>query len=136
MLHAAAILGLLSLAALAGGMTFFGAVVAPLVFRTLEPPTSGRFIRAVFPRYYRFTAIAAALAALGLAPVAPVSAALLALVALVTLWLWLSLMPRINALRDAAAEEKFARAHRLSVLVNQAQLVVAVAVLVRLAFLL
>ena len=133
--HAAAILGLLSLAALAGGMTFFGAVVAPLVFRTLEAPTSGRFIRAVFPHYYRFTFIAAALAAVGLVPVAPWCAGFLALSALTTLWLWRVLMPRINRLRDSGDDRAFARAHRLSVLVNQAELLVAIGVLVRLALL-
>ncbi|HUA77876.1 MAG TPA: DUF4149 domain-containing protein [Acetobacteraceae bacterium] len=132
----AAVVGLLALAALAGGMAFFGAVVAPLVFRTLEPPLSGRFIRAIFPHYYRFTFIAAALAAIFLAPVVPWCAALLALTALSTLWLWLSLMPRINALRDSGADAAFSRAHRLSVLVNQAELLIAVAVLVRVAFLL
>jgi hypothetical protein len=135
MQHAAAILGLLSLAALAGGMAFFGAVVAPLVFRTLEAPTSGRFIRAVFPHYYRFTFSAAVLAAIGLAPVAPWCAAFLALSALATLWLWRILMPRINRLRDSGDDRAFSRSHRLSVLVNQVELFVAVGVLIRLAFL-
>ncbi len=134
--RAGAIVALLALAALAGGMTFFGAVVALLVFRTLEPPNSGRFIRAIFPHYYRFGFVAAALAALSLVPIAPWCAAVLALVALTTLWLWLSLMPRINRLRDVGEERAFARAHRLSVLVNQAELLAVLAVLVRLGFLL
>ncbi len=134
--QAAAVVGLLALAALAGGMAFFGAIVAPLVFRTLEPPDSGRFIRAIFPHYYRFVFIAAALAAIGLSPIAPWCAAVLALTALTTLWLWLSLMPRINALRESGADAAFSRAHRLSVLVNQAGLLIAVAVLVRVGLLL
>jgi Domain of unknown function (DUF4149) len=111
------------------------AVVAPLVFRALEPPISGRFVRAIFPHYYRFIFAAGAIAAIFLSPVAPWCAGVLALTALTTLWLWLSLMPRINALRDAGTEAAFSRAHRLSVLVNQAELLIAVAVLVRVALL-
>lgn len=130
---AAAIVGLLSLAFLAGGMVFFGAVVAPLVFRVLEPPASGRFIRALFPHYYRFTFAASALAAIGLSVVAPWCAFFLALLTLTTLWLWLFLMPRINVLRESGPDRAFSRAHRLSVLVNQGELLVAVVVLVRLA---
>jgi hypothetical protein len=136
MLQAAAVLGLLALAALVGGMVFFGAVVAPLVFRALEPPNSGRFIRAIFPHYYRFTFVASALAAIGLSAVVPWCAAFLALVALATLWLWRVLMPRINRLRDSGAALAFSRAHRLSVVVNQLELLVAVAVLIRAALLL
>jgi hypothetical protein len=134
--RAAAIVGLVGLAALAGGMGFFGAVVAPLVFRALEPPTSGRFIRAIFPHYYRFIFVAGALAAIGLSQIAPWCAVVLALTALTTLWLWLSLMPRINALRDSGAGAAFSRAHRLSVLVNQVELLIALGVLIRVALLL
>lgn len=133
--RAAVILALLALAALAGGMAFFGAVLAPAVFRTLEQPTSGRFIRAIFPQYYRFSFIAAVLAAIGLIPIAPWCAVVLALVVLATLWLWLWLRPRLNRLRDAEEDRSFSRGHRLSVLVNQIELLAAVAVLVRLAFL-
>ncbi|HTU55021.1 MAG TPA: DUF4149 domain-containing protein [Acetobacteraceae bacterium] len=136
MQQGAAVVGLIALAALAGGMGFFGAVVAPLVFRTLEPPTSGRFIRALFPHYYRFTFIASAIAAIGLYPIVPWCAAVLALTALTTLWLWLSLMPRINLLRDSGQEAAFSRAHRLSVIVNQLELLIAVAILVRVGLLL
>jgi hypothetical protein len=134
--QAAAVVGLIALAALAGGMGFFGAVVAPLVFRALEPPISGRFIRALFPHYYRFTFAAAAIAAIGLFPIAPWCAAVLALAALATLWLWLSLMPWLNVLRDSGQEAAFSRAHRLSVIVNQIELLIAVAVLVRIGLLL
>ncbi|MGH7070252.1 MAG: DUF4149 domain-containing protein [Acetobacteraceae bacterium] len=134
--HAAAIVGLSALAALAGGMVFFGAVVAPEVFRTLEQPLAGRFIRALFPRYYRFVSIAAAVAAIGLSVIAPWCAVALAVMVVTTLWLWRIQMPRINRLRDARDDRKFARAHRFAVVVNQAELILSAAILVRLAFLL
>jgi hypothetical protein len=42
----------LTLALAFGGMTFFSAVMAPLVFTKLPFDTAGAFIRQVFPWYY------------------------------------------------------------------------------------
>jgi len=42
----------LALAVAFGGMTFFSAVVAPLVFVKLPAATAGGFIRELFPWYY------------------------------------------------------------------------------------
>lgn len=131
--------GLLAAACLLGGMVFFAAVVAPLVFTRLDAASSGPFIRATFPRYYLYVLATSALAAVLLAARDPASASVLALVAAATLWLWQGLMPRINALRDAelggdaAAAPRFTRLHRLSVGVNLVQLLAAAGVLVRLA---
>ena len=131
--------GLLAAACLLGGMVFFVAVVAPLVFTRLDAASSGAFIRATFPRYYLYVLVTSVLAAVLLAARDPASALVLALVAAATLWLWQGLMPRINALRDAelggdaASAPRFARLHRLSVAVNTVQLLAATGVLVRLA---
>ena len=79
------------------------------------------------------------LGALALLPLRWPDALGLALVAGSTVWLRQGLMPRINALSDAAqagdaaAKAGFARAHQLSVLVNVAQMLVALAVLLRFA---
>ena len=64
------IVSLLSVAGLWGGMLFFTAVFAPLVFLRLAPEVAGRFIRAVFPVYYLAMAVTSgvAAAALGLGP--------------------------------------------------------------------
>ena len=59
------------------------------------------------------------------------------MVALSTLWVRQSLVPRINALRDAelggddAAGARFARLHRLSVVINMIQLAALLFLLVR-----
>jgi hypothetical protein len=130
-------LALLSLALLLGGMVFFAAVVAPLVFTRLPPEWAGRFIRQLFPVYYLWLIATAGIAALALAPARPVDALAVALVAALTIWLRQGLMPRINRLSDAAqagdaaARPRFDRAHRLSVLLNFAQLAVAAVVLLR-----
>jgi hypothetical protein len=133
--QAGLIVGVLGLANLIGGMTFFGAIMAPLVFTRLPAEHAARLIRATFPRYYLFLLATSAVAALGFALVSTCAFVVMAAVALISAWLRFGLMPRINALRDAElagdaeAGAAFARAHRLSVAVNQAQLVVAVGVL-------
>jgi len=130
---------LLSAALLLGGMAFFAAVLAPLVFTALPADAAGRFVRRLFPAYYVWIIASAAVAALALLPLRLPDALGLGLVAASTLWLRQGLMPRINALSDAAqagdsaAKAGFARAHRLSVLVNVAQMLVALAVLLRFA---
>jgi hypothetical protein len=130
-------LALLSLALLFGGMVFFAAVVAPLVFTRLPPEQAGRFIRQVFPVYYLWLIGTAAVAALALLPGRPADALAMAVVAALTLWLRQGLMPRINRLSDAAqagdatAKPRFDSAHRLSVLLNLVQMVVAAVVLLR-----
>ena len=132
-------LALLSLALLLGGMVFFAAVVAPLVFTRLPPEWSGRFIRQVFPVYYLWVLGTAAAAAVALLPLRLPDALAMAALAAATAWLRQGLMPRINALSDAAqagdaaARPAFARAHRLSVIVNFVQLLAAAVVLVRFA---
>ena len=132
-------LALLAAALLLGGMGFFAAVLAPLMFTALPADAAGRFVRRVFPAYYLWIIASAAVGALALLPLRWPDALGLGLVAASTVWLRQGLMPRINALSDAAqagdaaAKAGFARAHRLSVLVNVAQMLAALAVLLRFA---
>ncbi len=129
------LVGLLAVALLLGGMAFFAAVIAPVVFRVLPAEPAGRFIRAVFPVYYLWVAGTAAAGAVALFPFSKTDAGILAAVAGLAVWLRQVLMPRINALSDRAkagedaAARPFARAHRLSVLANLLQMVAAAVVL-------
>ncbi|MDJ0740084.1 MAG: DUF4149 domain-containing protein [Gammaproteobacteria bacterium] len=123
-----------TLGALAGSMLFFAAVVAPLVFRALSAAAAGAFLRAFFPRYYLWgIAVAAAAAALA-AFVDWRAFAACAAVALLFVYARQSLMPKINAARDAsqdgdaAAAARFERLHRISVLINAAQLLALLAI--------
>ncbi len=132
MLKTGNILSALGLASLVGGMLFFGAIMAPLVFTKLPPEFSGPFIRTAFPRYYAFIIAASALGALGFAlRGALVSTIALLAVAVVTVWLWAWLIPHLNVLRESRDAAGFARGHRLSVWINGAELVTALWVLVR-----
>lgn len=112
----------LALALAFGGMTFFSAVMAPLVFTKLPFETAGGFIRQVFPWYYLSIGVASSVAAVLLLLGAERLPALLA--ALTAAGFWLArevLMPRINAARDAGEHAAFNRLHRLSVVINGAQ---------------
>ncbi len=122
----------LALAAMVGGMLFFGAVMAPLVFTKLPPDVAGAFIRAAFPRYYGFVTACAAVAAAALLLRGAWAGALAsAVLAAVTLWLWTGLMPHLEKLRLAGDKTAFARGHRLSVWVNGFELLAAAALLLR-----
>lgn len=119
-----------------GGMVFFAAFFAPLIFRKLSPEVAGNFIREVFPVYYLSLILLMVLATLLLwnHPEAPVLAA----IALLFLFARFGLMPRINQARDAstagdqAEAEMFVRLHHLSVIINVAQMAALVVVFVRL----
>ena len=120
-----------------GGMIFFAAVMAPMVFTKLPASEAGRFIRAVFPVYYVYVLATSVVAALALAT--QWDGAVMAVVASLTTWLRQGLMPRINALSDAArsgdlaAKRRFDAAHRMSVAVNVAQIIATGGVLARVA---
>ena len=133
-----AILGLVALFATAlclGGMVFFAACVAPLVFSKLPAEHAGRFIRAIFPLYYLYVLGTSAAAAVALMPLSGVASWLMVAVAAAAIWLRQVLMKRINRLSDAAqagdaaAGVEFRRMHRLSVIANMLQMAVVAAVL-------
>ena len=132
------VLGLVALFATAllfGGMAFFAALVAPIVFRALPPDPAGRFLRALFPRYYVWVLATAAAASVALFPLSKPDAGIMAAIAGLAAWLRQVLMPRISALSDAAkagdaeAGRGFDRAHRLSVAANLVQMLAAATVL-------
>jgi hypothetical protein len=124
--------------ALAGSMVFFGAVVAPLVFRVLPADAAGTFLRAFFPAYYIWGMALASVAALVAVFADPPSAALCIAVGVLFVFVRQWLVPRINRARDASlagdadAGKRFERMHRLSVAINMMQLVALLAVAVRL----
>jgi hypothetical protein len=131
----------LAIAAAFGGMLFFSAVMAPLIFTRLPFHTAAEFIREVFPWYYLVMGAAAGAATLLLilSPEQDRAATIsMALVALGFVYARQYLMPRINAARDresvgeTGADARFRRLHRQSVLLNGVQLIIVSVVLVRL----
>ncbi len=124
---------------LLGSMVFFAAVTAPAVFKFLPQDVAGQYLRGVFPRYYLWGAVCAAIAAVLSLPVSLIPGGLLLAVALAFLGVRQILVPRINeakegrAAGDEAATARFARLHRMSVLINLAQMIALIVVLMLLA---
>ena len=106
---AGAVLGWLSV------MAFFGGIVAPAAFTTLDRETAGRFVSAVFPRYYLggaalgAVALAALVARAAMSRFRPGDALPLLLVGVMlaaTLYAWLVVLPaahRSSRARPVAA---------------------------------
>ncbi|MFO0888581.1 MAG: DUF4149 domain-containing protein [Isosphaeraceae bacterium] len=132
----------IALCAWVGSILFFSFGVAPLIFRVLGQESGAKFVRALFPRYYAWGAIAGAIAlpayvAVPLCypeyrgPWIGVQAMILLGCILVMLYAGNSLTPAINAARDAgpSEHERFERLHRRSVGLNALVLVVGLGLL-------
>jgi hypothetical protein len=128
------ILTALGLAALVGGMLFFGVVMAPLVFLKLSPDVAGPFIRAAFPFYYAYIVVSGTLAACGFLLLRQrVSAIVLFAVVALTYFLWFWFLPHLEVMRLAGDAAGFDFGHKVSVWLNGAALIAAVGLLVRTA---
>ncbi len=108
----------------AGVIICLSFLVAPLVFKTVGGPDASRFLRALFPRYYR-ALLALALIATGLALAGARAGLIPAVSWLLAAAVSVFLVPAINAARDAGAEGevRFRRLHGLSVGLNGLMLV-------------
>jgi hypothetical protein len=137
----------LSLAAMAGGIVFFTVVVAPVIFRVLGAEPGGRFVRALFPRYYLWNAIlgSIALPAFVAGPLCfpefrgrsvGIQSAMLLAIILIMLYGGNSLVPQINRARDLGppAQDRFDRLHRRSVFLNGVTMIVAIGLLIAFAW--
>ncbi len=136
---AIAVLAVTISGALLGSMIFFAAIVAPAAFRLLPDDVRPRYLGGIFPRYYLWGTIVAALAAVASLPVSTAAAVTLALVALAFVGVRQLLLPPIDRAREgraageAQAAARFARLHRISVLINLTQMIALAAAVVALA---
>lgn len=111
-----------------GAIVFQSAVVAPSVFEGLDEDQARRFLRTIFPKFFRLGLGCGVVMATSLAIVSVMSGgsnaltvlAVITAVMLIFQAICLSLVPLINTARDAgpAGEERFRRLHRLSVLLT------------------
>jgi uncharacterized membrane protein len=134
---------LLALSAWVGSVLFLSFSVAPLIFRVLGAEAGGRFVRALFPRYYAWGVICGAIAlpaflgaTLSFPEYRGVSAGLQAFMILGCILIFLycgnTLTPAINAARDLGPEgsARFNRLHRRSVRLNVLVLVIGISLIV------
>jgi hypothetical protein len=122
-------------AALLGSMLLFLVVIAPTVFRSLEPDPAGAFLRAMFPKLYVWITVVAGAAAVATSVVWPVGGALLGGIAAGSAYSNWVLTPQINDARDAwkasddaADHAAFERLHKRSTRIYGVQLLALVGV--------
>lgn len=137
---------LLALTAWVGSVLFVSAVVGPLAFKVLGDQDGGRFVRALFPRYYAWGAICGALALPALVcgalcfeelrgPAVGAQAAFVLAGTLIMLYNGNVLTPAIQAARLAGPErrDRFERLHHRSVTLNSFVLLVGLGLLIAFA---
>jgi hypothetical protein len=114
----------LALGLLLGIAGFFTFVIAPAAHRILPKEQAAALTRAIFPTYYLSVGVLALGASIGLVAREPYMSKLMLGAALVAFVCRQVLTPRINRTRDAreagdaAAGKRFARLHRLSMILN------------------
>jgi uncharacterized membrane protein len=126
-----------------GVMAFFAFVVAPAAFTALDREAAGRFVGAVFPRYYLVGAVLGACALIALIaerlrgdgqPGGWLGVALLLAMLTLTLYAWLVVLPAAQAAKQGMHVASsggiealsFSRLHRLSTILNGAVMLAAV----------
>ena len=122
---------------LLGSMVFFAAVVAPAAFKSLEPDQAGTYLRSVFPRYYLWGIIVSIAALLVCLFHSPKGSVLMILVTIGFIYSRQVLIPKINDARDKWRESEYAgdkarfdSLHRRSVLINAAQMVMLLIIII------
>lgn len=137
---------LLSLVCWLGGMVFFSALVAPVVFKVLPIAEAGKLQAVLFPRYYLLGYICGVIGLIGAVYLCATRtprvwwamAAVALLIALgLTVYAGAVVRPRVDAIRtvseeanpDPARRAEFDRLHHLSVLLNGAVMLLDVGAL-------
>ena len=129
-----------------GVMGFFAFVVAPAAFTALDREAAGRFVGAVFPRYYLVGAVLGACALLALIAQGLrddgrhgdwLGGALVLGMLALTLYSWLAVLPAAQAAKQAMRQASsaaggvealsFSRLHRLSTILNGAVMLAGMA---------
>ena len=108
-----------------GMMIFFSFVLAPMIFKILDPDNAGKFVRKIFPYYYFVNLIFLSFAAILIFFISSLGIKfyITTLLALSFIFAQFILMPLINNLKDNNQEKKFKYAHGLSVVINFVQII-------------
>ena len=115
-----------------GIMLFFSFVIAPVVFTTLNEENARKFIRKIFPFYYNVNLVLSFLILLIFIFLSKLGTDFY-LILIITLLFATSnylLMPLINKYRDEKQDKKFKYTHFFSVLINFAQMICLVFLLI------
>ena len=117
-----------------GGMAFFAFIFSPMIFKFLASDEASKFMRRLFPAYYRLSAAISIFPALMLIPVQSYHIEVGTLLAVAAIFLFAArvLVPLSNAARDADNIKKFKIVHRFSVIIYMLQMIAILIVLIRL----
>ena len=119
-------------AMLLGIMLFFSFVIAPVVFTTLDEDNARKFIRRVFPFYYNVNlgiSLIVLLTFIFLSKLGVDFYLILATSSLFAISNYL-LMPLINKYKDEKQDKKFKYSHFISVVINFAQMIFLILLLI------
>ena len=116
-----------------GIMLFFSFVVAPVVFTTLDEENARKFIRRIFPYYYKVNLGISLLILLILLLTSNfgIKFYLTLVVAILFAISNYLLMPMINKFRDENQDKKFKYSHAISVIFNFIQILILLVIMFR-----
>ena len=116
-----------------GIMLFFSFVVAPVVFTTLDEENARKFIRRIFPYYYKVNLGISLLILLILLfkNNFEIKFYLILVVAILFAISNYLLMPMINKFRDENQDKKFKYSHSISVIFNFIQILILLVIMFR-----
>ncbi len=115
-----------------GIMLFFSFVIAPVVFTTLDEDNARKFIRRIFPFYYKVNlgiSFVILLVFVFLSKLGVDFYLILAISLLFAISNYL-LMPLINKYRDEKQDQKFKYSHYISVVINFVQIIFLILLLI------
>ena len=108
-----------------GMMIFFSFILAPMIFKILDAENAGKFVRKIFPYYYFVNLIFLIIALVVFIIISSTGTRFYITMALALSFVFAQfiLMPMINKLKDNNEEKKFKYAHGTSVIINFAQII-------------
>ena len=108
-----------------GMMIFFSFILAPMIFKILDPENAGKFVRKIFPYYYFVNLVFLSIVVILFLLNSIINFEFYIIVSLVISFIFAQfiLMPFINKLRDNNEENKFKYAHGFSVAINFLQMI-------------
>ena len=108
-----------------GMMIFFSFILAPMIFKILDPENAGKFVRKIFPYYYFVNLVFLSIVVILILLYSKINFEFYIIVSLVISFIFAQfiLMPFINKIRDNNEENKFKYAHGFSVAINFLQMI-------------
>ena len=115
-----------------GIMLFFSFVIAPVIFTTLDEDNARKFIRRIFPFYYNVNLGISFIVLLTFLYLSKLGIDFYLILIITTLFVISNylLMPLINKYRDQKQDKKFKYSHFISVVINFAQMICLVFLLI------